>query len=43
MLAEIAVGKACGEELKQQEGAPEGLHLGVSKAEGVATPAARDD
>ena len=33
MLAEIAVGEACRKQLEQQEGAPEGLHLGIGKAE----------
>jgi hypothetical protein len=33
VLAEVAVGKACGKQLEQQEGAPESLQLGISKAE----------
>ena len=33
VLAEMAVGKACGQELKQQEGTPESLHLGIGEAQ----------
>jgi hypothetical protein len=29
----MAVGKACGQELKQQEGTPESLHLGIGEAQ----------
>ena len=33
MLAEMAVGKAGGQELEQQEGAPESLHLRIGEAQ----------
>jgi len=29
----MAVRKACGQELKQQEGTPESLHLGIGEAQ----------
>jgi len=32
VLAEMAAGKACGQELEQQEGTPESLHLRVGEA-----------